>query len=126
MKNEVAMVLRSRRPLTASLAKEQITALSNFGDGLMRPDKCSESEPIRTPFDPADISEPIQWLAKPHGEFFYRKGNPAHVTGEMWNLTHSSTARFPSQRFTKKWTGRFDSKWPDRFGMERMDDSDLE
>jgi hypothetical protein len=122
MKDELAMVLCSRRTLTESLASEQISALSNFGDGLMRPDKCSEYEPIRTPFNPADISEPIRWLAKPHGEFFYRKGSPVHVAGEMWNLTHSPTARFPSPPFANKWTARFDGKWAGRVGIKKIED----
>jgi hypothetical protein len=43
------------RSLTDSLAREQITALSDFGDGLMRPDKCGEFEPLSTPFDPGNI-----------------------------------------------------------------------
>ena len=122
MKNELAMSLFSRRSLTESVTREQITALSDFGGGLMRPDKCSEHEPIRTPFDPIDISGPIQWLAKPHGRFFYRKGRPAHVTGEMWNLTHSLTARFPSPLFTNYWTGQFDGKWAHRVGIEKVED----
>src|SRR5579864_826788 len=122
MKNELAMSLFSRRSLTESVAREQITALSDFGGGLMCPDKCSEHEPIRTPFDPVDISGPIQWLAKPHGRFFYRKGRPAHVTGEMWNLTHSPTARFPSPLFTNYWTGQFDGKWAHRVGIEKVED----
>lgn len=122
MKNELAMRLFSRRSLTESAARKQITALSDFALGIMRPDKCSEFEPIRTPFDPNDISAPIRWLAKPHGKFFYRKGRPAHVTGEMWNLTHSPTARFPSPLFTNYWTGQFDSKWAHRVGIEKIED----
>jgi hypothetical protein len=122
MKNELAMRLFSRRCLTESVAREQIAALSDFGGGLMRPDKCSEYEPIKTPFDPADIREPIRWLAKPHGEFFYRKGRPAHVTGEMWNLTHSPAARFPSPLFTNYWTGDIDGKWAHRVGLEKVED----
>src|SRR5258708_29563501 len=122
MKNELAFRLFSRRSLTDSVARDQITALSDFAGGLMRPDKCGEVEPIRTPFDPADTREPIRWLAKPHGEFFYRKGRPAHVTGEMWNLTHSPTARFPSPLFTSKWTGNFDGKWAVRVGIEKIED----
>lgn len=121
MRNELAMRLFSRRSLTESVAKEQITALSDFGGGLMRPDKCSEFEPIRTQFDPSDISKPIRWLAKPHGEFFYRKGRPAYVTGEMWNLTHPPTARFPSPQFTNYWTGQFDGKWAHRVGIEKVE-----
>jgi hypothetical protein len=100
MINELAMRLFSRRSLTKLQAKDQITGLSEFGGGLMRPDKCGEFEPIRTPFDSTDISEPIRWLAQPHGEFFYRKGRPLHASGEMWNLTHSPSARFPSPLFT--------------------------
>jgi hypothetical protein len=122
MKNELAMALFSRRSLAESVARDQITALSEFGGGLMRPDKCSEYEPIRTPFDLADIGGPIRWLAKPHGEFFYRKGRPAHVTGEMWNLTHSPTAGFPSPLFTNYWTGQFDGKWANQIGIETVED----
>jgi hypothetical protein len=122
MKHNLAMGLFSRRSLTASLAREQITALSDFSGGLMRPDKCSEFEPIRIRFDPADISNAIQWLAKPHGEFFYRKGSPAQVSGEMWNLTHSPSARFPSPLFSNRWTGAFDHKWAERIGIEKVED----
>jgi hypothetical protein len=122
VKNELAMRLFSRRPLTESVARDQITALSDFGGGLMRPDKCSEFEPIRIPFDPADISDPIQWLTKPHGEFLYKKGRPAHVSGVMWNLTHSPTARFPSPAFTNYWTGQFDGNWTNRVGIEKVED----
>lgn len=88
----------------------------------MRPDKCSESEPIRTPFDPADIREPIRWLIRPHGEFLYRKGSPTCVSGVMWNLTHPATARFPSPLFTNYWTGEFDGRWVDRIGILRVED----
>ncbi len=88
----------------------------------MRPDKCGEFEPIRTPFDPTDISEPIRWLAQPHGEFFYRKGRPIHASGEMWNLTHSPTARFPSPLFTNYCSGDFDGKWASRIGIEKIID----
>jgi hypothetical protein len=72
MKNELEMTLSSRRPLTASFAREQITALDDFGGGLLRPE-ASEFEPIRTPFNPADLGGPVQWLAKPQGEFLYQK-----------------------------------------------------
>ena len=122
MKNELEMALSSRRILTEPVAKEQITALSDFGGGLMRPDKCGKFEPIRTPFDPTDISEPIRWLAETHGTFFYRKGRPAHVAGEMWNRTQPPTARFPSPLFSNYWTGRFDGKWAVRVGIERVED----
>jgi hypothetical protein len=122
MRNELAMRLFSRRSLTESVAGEQIIALSDFAGGLMRPDKCGEFEPIRTPFNPTDITGPIRWLAKPHGEFFYRKGRPLQLCGEMWNLTHSPSARFPSPPFTNYWTGQFDGKWAHRVGIEKVED----
>ena len=122
MKNELEMTLFSRCPLTESVAREQITALSDFGGGLMRPDKCSEVEPIRTPFDPADISDPIRWLAQPHGEFFYRKGRPVYASGQIWNRTHPPTARFPSPLFSNYWTGQFDGKWAAKVGNDRVED----
>ncbi len=122
MKNELAMRLFSRRILTESVARQQITALSNFCGGLMRPDKCSEVEPISTPFDPTAISKAIQWLAKPHGEFFYRKGRPVQVSGAMWNLTQPQTARFPSPLFSNYWTGEFDRKWANRVGIDKVED----
>jgi len=122
MKSELEMTLSSRRILTESVAKEQITALSDFCGGLMRPDKYGEFEPIRSTFDPADLSDPIRSLAAPHGSFFYRKGRPAHVAGEMWNRTHPPTARFPSPLFSNYWTGRFDGKWAAKVGLERVED----
>jgi hypothetical protein len=70
MKNELEMTLSSRRSLTTAVAREQITALSEFAHGLMRPDKASEFEPIKTTFDPANNSNPVQWLAKPQGISF--------------------------------------------------------
>jgi hypothetical protein len=48
MKDALTMALFSRRKLTPLVAREQIAALSSFGGGLMRPDKCSEAEPIRS------------------------------------------------------------------------------
>ena len=106
MKTPLAMALFSRRPLTTAIAREQITALSDFRGGLMRPDKCSEYEPIRRPFDASDISKPIEWLASTGGVFLYRKGKPIQVSGVMWNLSRSPTARFPTPPFSNYWTGR--------------------
>jgi hypothetical protein len=121
MKKELAMRLFSRRSLTEAAAREQITALSDFAGGLMRPDRCSEFEPIRTPFDPNDITAPVRWLTKPHGDFFYRKGRPVHLCGEMWNLTHSPHARFPSPVFNNYWTAQFDGNWAHRAGIEKVE-----
>ena len=121
MKDELAFRLFSRRPLTPPTVRDQIIALSNFGDGLFLPDKCSSFEPIRTPFEPTDIREPISWLSKPGGIFMYRKGRPAHFAGEIWNLSRSPDARFPAGPFTNYWTGDFDGKWANRVGIERVE-----
>jgi len=116
------MTLSSRRSLTESVAKEQITALSEFAKGLVRPDKASELEPIKTPFDAADLTVPVQWLAKPHGQFLYRQGHPIHLAGEMWNRTLAPTSRFASPIFSNYWTGRFDGQWAVHVGMEKIED----
>ena len=87
----------------------------------MRPDKANEFEPIKSLFDPHDISEPVRWLAKPQGEFLYRKGSPIHVSGQMWNLTLPSTSRFPSPIFSNYWTGQFDGGWAVRLGIEKVE-----
>jgi hypothetical protein len=121
MKNELAMSLISRRPLTEDLARDQITALSDFDGGLLRPDKWSQYEPIKTPFTVGDINEPVRILAEPHGSFSYRKGRPAVVTGTMWNLTHSADARFPSPIFTNYWSGEFDGNWASKGRLERLE-----
>ena len=122
MKNELEMTLSSRRSLTESVAVEQITALSEFAYGLMRPDKASEFEPIKTPFDPADLRSPVQWLAKPQGEFLYRQGRPIHLSGEMWNRSLPPTSPFASPLFSNYWTGRFDGQWAIHVGIEKVEE----
>jgi hypothetical protein len=121
MKNELAMSLISRRPLTEELARDQITALNDFDGGLLRPDKWSEFEPIKTPFNIGEMIEPVKTLAKPHGSFSYRKGRPTVVTGTMWNLTHSPDARFPSPVFTNYWSGEIDGNWAAKGRLERVE-----
>jgi hypothetical protein len=121
MKNALEMVLLSRRSLTDVAARVQIKALSDFCGGLMRPEKCSEVDPIRTLFDPADISKPIEWLAQPFGEFFYQKGRPIHVSGQMWNLDRGPDSRFPSPLFANYWTGQFDGRWAKKVGIEKIE-----
>jgi hypothetical protein len=122
VKNELEMTLSSRRSLTESVAREQITPLSEFAHGLMRPDKASEFEPIKTPFDSADLKSPVQWLAKPQGAFFYRQGRPIHLSGEMWNRSLPPTSRFASPLFSNYWTGSFDGKWAIHVGIEKVED----
>jgi hypothetical protein len=121
MKNALEMVLLSRRSLTDVAARVQIKALSDFCGGLMRPEKCSEVDPIRTLFDPADISKPIEWLAQPFGEFFYQKGRPIHVSGQMWNLDRGPDSRFPSPLFANYWTGQFESFVSEMFRVTASD-----
>jgi hypothetical protein len=120
MKNELEMALSSRRSLKEPVARKQIAALSDFDNGIMRPDKWGEFEPIRTPFDPADINQPVQSLARPHGAFVYRKGRPVHSSGQIWNRIQPLTARFPSPLFSNYWTGQFDGKWAGRVGIEKI------
>lgn len=115
------MVLLSRRALTESVARQQIVALSDFCSGLMRPDKCSEVDPIRTLFDPSDISKPIEWLAQPFGEFFYQKGRPIYVSGQMWNLDRGPDSHFPAGPFTNYWTGQFDGRWARQVGIVKVE-----
>lgn len=122
MKDALTMALFSRRKLTPLVAREQIAALSSFGGGLMRPDKCSEAEPIRSAFDPADLSGPIEWLLKPNGTFLYRKGSPIQMSGEIWNLSRSLTARVPAGPFVNYSTGRFDSRWVAQIGIATVRD----
>ena len=88
MKHELAMRLFSRRPLIGQVANDQISALSNFGSSLMRPDKWGRFEPIKTPFDPLNIESAVRGLSSPAGTFMYRKGRPTHLTGVIWNLSH--------------------------------------
>jgi len=122
MKDELEMVLLSRKSLTDSVARQQITALSDFGDGLMRPDKCSEVDPIRTPFDPANISQPIKWLVPPGGEFFYKSGRPVHASGQMWNLDRGPDFRFRQPLFTNYWTAQFDGRWARKIGVDKIEE----
>jgi hypothetical protein len=122
MNNRLVFALLSRQSLTESMARRQIGTLINFDGGIMCPDKWGTFEPLKTPFDAEDMDIPVRGLAKPHGDFFYRKGKPIQVSGEIYNRTHPSTARFPSPLFTNYWVGRFEGKWVDRVGIRRVQD----
>jgi hypothetical protein len=122
MKDRLVFALFSRNSLTESLARRQIAALANFDGGIACPDKWGEFEPLKRPFQADDISIPVQCLAKPHGDFFYRKGKPIRLSGEIWNLTHPPTARFPSPLFTNYWTGRFEARWVEKVGIQKVQD----
>ncbi len=76
MKNELEMKLFSRRSLTDLIARQQITALSDFGGGLMRPDKCSEVDPIRTRLTlPTSASQLSGWHNR-SANFFIKRVVP--------------------------------------------------
>lgn len=122
MTNKLVFALFSRKSLTESVARRQIAALVSFHGGIVCPDKWAEFEPLKTPFDVEDFSIPVRCLARPHGEFFYRKGKPVQLSGEIWNLTHPPTARFPSPLFTNYWTGRFEAKWVGTVGIQTVQD----
>lgn len=87
----------------------------------MRPDKASESEPIKTSFDLSDLDNYARLLAKPHGQFLYRQGRPRHLSGEMWNRALPTASPFASPLFSNYWTGRFDSKWASHVGTESIE-----
>jgi hypothetical protein len=122
MKNQLNMVIFSRRPLcTGQSAAEQIRAFSEFRGGLMCPDKWGEFEPLKKAFDPANIDEPTKALSRFQGLFLYRAGKPLHIEGAMWNLTLPPTSRFPSPLFANYWTGWFDGRWAERIGFETLE-----
>ena len=136
----MAIRLFSRQELVEGVAERQIAVLSNGGGGLMRPDKCGRSEPIRTPFDPSRIDEAATWLSAPAGRFMYRKGRPANVTGVMWNRSNPElwerdtrgkpirrmSPKFPPPLFINHWTADFDSKWAFSIGLEKVVDLAIE
>ncbi|UWZ86367.1 hypothetical protein [Occallatibacter riparius] len=120
MRYRLVFVLSSRRSQTEEIARRQISTLVNFGDGIVCPDKWGTFEPLKTPFNAEDIDIPVQGLSKPQGNFHYRKGKPVQLSGEIYNRTHPSTARFPSPLFTNYWVGRFEGKWVDRVGIRTV------
>jgi hypothetical protein len=120
MKDRLVFALFSRHPLTETLTRLQIAALVNFDGGIACPDKWGEFEPLKRPFEAEDFSVPVGCLAKPGGTFFYRKGKPIQMSGEVWNLTHPPTARFPSPIFTNYWTGRFEARWVEKVGVPKV------
>lgn len=120
MTDRLVFALFSRHSLNETLARRQIAALVTFDGGIICPDKWGKFEPIRTLFDAGDYSVPVQSLAKPQGEFLYRRGKPIQISGEIWNLTHPPTARFPSPLFTNYWTGRFEAKWVEKVGVQKV------
>lgn len=133
MKNPLVMYLYSARSWTPDFAREQISALSNTDNGLVRPDKCSTAEPVRDRFAPANIEEPVRWLSIPGIAFVFRKGKPTCVSGEIDNRLHRELwttdknhkrvpiiPKFPPPRFTCRWMVWFDRSWSRKTGYARL------
>lgn len=133
MKNELVIELFSDRQLTHQVARNQITTLSTFANGLFRPDRCDVYEPIREPFELTNIDRPVSWLTRPTGQFMYKKGKPAHilgwisnrVPGEVWvsEGTGKPAHRVENRqtpRFINTWTMYFDGRWAKKTGIEQI------
>lgn len=122
MNHRLVFALFSRQCLTESIAQQQMAALVSFDRGIMSPDKWGTFEPLKMPFNIENFSIPVECLAKPGGSFFYRKGKPIQISGEIWNLTHPPMARFPSPLFANYWTGRFEGGWVEKVGIRTVED----
>ncbi|MBS1813672.1 MAG: hypothetical protein JSS87_02230 [Acidobacteria bacterium] len=85
MSQTLKLQLFSAREITADNARRQIEALSNFENGVFRPQKCDTSEPLKEPFDPKDISEPIRWLLQPGADFKFKSSKPFRTEGYISN-----------------------------------------
>jgi len=133
MKNEIVMQLFSRRVLTEQIASSQIRALSDFEDGLMRPEKCDLHEPIRMAFNADDLREPVRWLTHPSAWFMYKKGKPTNILGwiknempgEVWvSEGPGKPSRLAPRRaqpiFVNNWTSYFDGTWSKKIGIEKV------
>src|SRR5947208_9001165 len=85
MKDPLVLRLYSLKRLTADVAQQQISSLSEFKNGMARPDRCDTHEPVREPFNPDDINEPVRWLSQAGAAFMFRKGKPPRISGEITN-----------------------------------------
>jgi hypothetical protein len=130
MMNKLAMRLFSTRMITAQVASEWIGALSDFEQGLFRPERFGDAEPLRKPFAPANITEAIGGLSRHHGVFMYEQGRPVRILGIIWNLyspirildDHSGgfVASHPPPLFCSHWTFNFDGKWVKSVGLDKV------
>jgi hypothetical protein len=130
MRNEIAVRLFSRKVLSAESSEEQIAALSHFDNGVFCPEVYGRHEPLRMPFDPDDVHEPVLGLSGPQGAFLCKKGRPLQVRGAIWNryypprlLRDDSGSYIPSQpapTFCTHWTFEFDLKWARKIGVKTV------
>lgn len=118
------MMLFSAERLTQETAQLQIKALSEFENGLFRPEKCNLGEPLREKFDPNDLREPVRWLSQPGGQFNFKKTKPFHVQGyiinrcrrQLWTRDRKGELlipiipKFPEPQLTIQWIVRVESK----------------
>jgi hypothetical protein len=119
--NELKVCLFSRRVLARDVAHEQLTFLSEFEGGLLRPDKWDIYEPIKRAFDNGQIALAADELSKPHGTFLFKKGRPRVMEGSAWNLTHPPTARFPGPLFSTRWFTSFSGRWATRIALQTLE-----
>lgn len=125
MTRELVMRLFSRRPFSAESAARQIHALSSFEEGILRPETWAEFEPIRRPFDPQDLSGPVEALSSPAGTFMYRHNLPTKFSGVIWNrsrpkLHNNAVAKFPPPLFLNYWTAAFHPSTVKKVGVPKL------
>ncbi len=121
MLDELTLCLFSRRVLARDVAQEQLTLLSEFEGGLVRPDKWDLYEPVKRTFDGGQIALAADELSKRHGTFLFRKGRPRAIDGSAWNLTQPPSARFPAPLFSTRWFISFSGRWATRIGVDTIE-----
>jgi len=70
-------------------ALKYLQFLSEYKDGLFRPEKCDVYEPIKEIFDPEDLATPAWWLSQPRGRVMVKKRRPFHYEGFIDNMRHA-------------------------------------
>ena len=125
------MRLSSLFALTPESAREQIRVLSEFQDGIFRPDMCDVYEPIREVFNPQEIDEPVRWLSRPGGWFQFKKRKPIRVEGFIRNHRFQQTwisesrgaplvevaPKISEPKFLTSWSVRIDRKAVEKCGV---------
>jgi hypothetical protein len=136
MKQRLQMQLFSLYEVTRESAREQIQALSNFGGGTFRPEKCDTAEPVREIFNPDDIEEPVRWLSQAGAWFQFKKIKPVRIEGwirnehfaPMWTRERKGgplipvPPKFPEPKFLTTWTIWFDAKVAKNPGADALSD----
>jgi hypothetical protein len=131
MTTTVKLEVFSRQPLDHDNAREQISALSQFEGGLLRPTRCDASEPLRELFDPEDISGPVRWLSQPGGAFFFKRTKTPKLNGyvanrkrpKIWTTDDAgasvtATSKYAEPIFATQWVAWLDGKLLKQNGPE--------